>query len=72
MYYYNYIDTGMVEKNIVINRLFTTTRLRTMIQYVYIYNPTNEIRITERVVCILYYENIIVYQILQIRELYGT
>lgn len=36
MYYYNYIGTGMVEKNIVINRLFTTTRLRTMIQYVYI------------------------------------
>jgi len=24
MYCYNYIGTGMVEKNIVINRLFTT------------------------------------------------
>jgi len=39
-----------------------------MIQYKYIYNPTNEITITARVVCIIYYNNIIVYPILGIRE----
>lgn len=35
------------------------------------YNPTNEKTITARVVCIIYYNNIIVYPILGIRDFYG-
>jgi len=57
MYYYNYIGTGIVEKNIVINRLFTTTHddtiyADTIYMSIYIYITQQTKQRLQRVLCV--------------------